>query len=88
MLLARGLGALAVTSLPNIRYLTNFDGSSAIVVLTDGDDTDSRMTLEQLLPSIRFDIERHTIRVFTIAYGKDARKDRNRAPISPGSGVP
>lgn len=51
------------------------DKISAIVVLTDGDDTDSRMTLDQLLPSIRFDSERHTIRVFTIAYGKDARKD-------------
>ena len=34
VLAARGLDALAVTSLPNIRYLTNFGGSSAIVVLT------------------------------------------------------
>ncbi|MEO8257121.1 MAG: Xaa-Pro peptidase family protein [Acidobacteriota bacterium] len=31
---ARGLDALLVTSLPNILYLTNFTGSSAIVVLT------------------------------------------------------
>ncbi|MEY2467677.1 MAG: Xaa-Pro aminopeptidase [Actinomycetota bacterium] len=31
---ARGLDALVVTSLPNILYLTNFTGSSAIVVLT------------------------------------------------------
>ncbi|HEX3703305.1 MAG TPA: Xaa-Pro peptidase family protein [Vicinamibacterales bacterium] len=30
----RGLDALVVTSLPNILYLTNFTGSSAIVVLT------------------------------------------------------
>jgi Xaa-Pro aminopeptidase len=31
---SRSLDALVVTSLPNIRYLTNFTGSSAIVVLT------------------------------------------------------
>jgi Ca-activated chloride channel family protein len=48
---------------------------SAIVVLTDGDDTDSNMALEELLKRIRFDNERHTIRVFTIAYGDDAKKD-------------
>ena len=30
----RGLDALVITSLPNILYLTNFNGSSAIVVLT------------------------------------------------------
>ena len=30
---ARGIGALVVTSLPNITYLTNFTGTSAIVVL-------------------------------------------------------
>ena len=33
-LLAREIDALVVTSLPNILYLTNFKGSSAIVVLT------------------------------------------------------
>jgi Xaa-Pro aminopeptidase len=32
--LARGLDALIVTALPNILYLTNFTGSTAIVVLT------------------------------------------------------
>jgi Xaa-Pro aminopeptidase len=31
---ARGLDALVVTSLPNILYLTNFAGSSAVVVIT------------------------------------------------------
>jgi Xaa-Pro aminopeptidase len=29
-----GVDALVVTSLPNVAYLTNFDGSAAIVVLT------------------------------------------------------
>ncbi len=33
-LAARTLDALVVTALPNILYLTNFKGSSAIVVLT------------------------------------------------------
>lgn len=45
---------------------------TALVILTDGEDTDSRLKLDQLLASIRFDSERHTIRVFTIAYGQDA----------------
>jgi Xaa-Pro aminopeptidase len=42
---ALGLDALVVTSLPNIFYLTNFTGSTAIVVLTAADlrfITDSR----------------------------------------------
>jgi Ca-activated chloride channel homolog len=48
---------------------------SALVVLTDGADTDSKTTLEQLLAQIRFDNEHHVTRVFTIGYGKDARSD-------------
>ncbi len=47
---------------------------AAIVVLTDGEDTDSKMKLEDLLAKIRFDSEKHTIRIFTIAYGTDADK--------------
>jgi Ca-activated chloride channel family protein len=53
----------------------NGDKISAIVVLTDGADTDSSTTLQQLLDKIHFDNETHTIRVFTIAYGDDAKKD-------------
>ncbi|MBI4850313.1 MAG: VWA domain-containing protein [Acidobacteria bacterium] len=49
---------------------------SAIVVLTDGADTDSRyIKLQKLLEDIRFDNEKNTIRVFTIAYGADAKED-------------
>ena len=48
---------------------------AAIVVLTDGADTNSKMALADLLAKIRFDNETHTTRVFTIAYGKDADKD-------------
>lgn len=51
------------------------DRISAIVVLTDGDDTKSQITLEDLLNQIRFDNESKTIRVFTIGYGQDARRD-------------
>jgi len=47
----------------------------AVVVLTDGADTESQTNLDQLMQQIRFDGERHTIRVFTIAYGRDAKQD-------------
>jgi Ca-activated chloride channel family protein len=47
----------------------------SIVVLTDGEDTESKMELPALMQKIRYDGETHTIHVFTIAYGKDARKD-------------
>ena len=45
---------------------------AAIVVLTDGEDTNSKMALADLLSKIKVDNETHTIRVFTIAYGHDA----------------
>jgi Ca-activated chloride channel homolog len=48
---------------------------SAIIVLTDGADTDSKTSLPDLLSRIRFDNEKNTIRVFTIGYGQDAVKD-------------
>ncbi len=47
----------------------------AVVVLTDGEDTESKMKLPELMSQIRFDGEVRTIRVFTIAYGRDARQD-------------
>jgi Ca-activated chloride channel homolog len=49
---------------------------SAIIVLTDGADTNSTLKLEQLLENIRFDNELRTIRVFTIGYGKGAEKSK------------
>lgn len=45
---------------------------SAVVVLTDGEDTNSRTKLEQLLTQIRFNGENRTTRVFTIGYGSGA----------------
>jgi len=51
------------------------DRISAVVVLSDGEDRDSKLKLAELLERIRFDGERQPVRVFTIAYGKEAQKD-------------
>jgi Ca-activated chloride channel homolog len=48
---------------------------AAIVVLTDGEDTNSQMTLEGLLRRIRAGGESQGVRVFTIGYGGSSRKD-------------
>ena len=47
----------------------------AIVVLTDGEDTQSRLKLDELMQHIQYNGETRAIHIFTIAYGKDARKD-------------
>jgi Ca-activated chloride channel homolog len=47
----------------------------AVVVLTDGEDTQSRMKLVELMRRIQYNGETRAIHIFTIAYGKDARKD-------------
>ncbi len=52
------------------------DRISAIVVLTDGADTDSSMNFNQLLAKLRADSEKGGIRVFTIGYGSGANKDQ------------
>ncbi len=51
------------------------DEIQAVVVLTDGSDTDSKETLDRLLNMVRFNGETNAIRIFTIAYGSDARTD-------------
>jgi Ca-activated chloride channel family protein len=51
------------------------DHIRALVVLTDGEDNKSSTSLNQLLMKIHPDAETHTVRVFTIAYGHDARRD-------------
>jgi Ca-activated chloride channel family protein len=48
---------------------------SAIVVLSDGEDTDSRMQLAELLQQLQGNSETQGVRVFTIAYGKKAQKN-------------
>ncbi len=51
------------------------DRIHAIVVLTDGDDTSSRIKLQELLSRIKADAETRPIKVFTIAYGREANRD-------------
>jgi len=51
------------------------DKISAVIVLTDGEDTSSNITLDMLSEKIRSDSEHKSIRVFTIGYGKDAKKE-------------
>jgi len=50
---------------------------AAVVVLTDGEDTDSHhvASLDALLQEVAGDREHSPIRIFTIAYGKDASQD-------------
>ena len=48
------------------------DRISAVVALTDGQDTESVLKLPELLKRIRPDEEHRPIRVFTIGYGADA----------------
>jgi Ca-activated chloride channel family protein len=43
---------------------------SAIVVLTDGEDNKSRLTLADLLKKVKFDPEKQPTRIFTICYGR------------------
>jgi Ca-activated chloride channel family protein len=52
----------------------NADNIYSVVVLTDGEDTESKMHLNELMDRIHYDGETRTIHVFTIAYGKDAKK--------------
>ena len=47
----------------------------AVVVLTDGADTNSKTAFGDLLHQVTFNGESNAIRIFTIAYGRDARKD-------------
>jgi len=47
---------------------------SAIVVLTDGADTDSKLKLHDLLNQLRGGSEARSIPVFTIGYGRDANR--------------
>ena len=57
------------------KRVENRDKISAIIVLTDGADTDSRTKLPELLNRIRFDNEKSTIRVFTIGYDSGGQAD-------------
>ena len=49
---------------------------NAVVVLTDGDDNESRLKASQVIASLRqrSEDQENTIRVFTIAYGSEANR--------------
>jgi Ca-activated chloride channel homolog len=51
------------------------DNIRAVVVLTDGADTESQEKLEDLLQHIQQNSEQRPISIFSIAYGKDARRE-------------
>ncbi len=51
------------------------DRIAAIVVLTDGQDTDSQMKMPELLTQIRTDNETKSVRIFTIGYGQEANAE-------------
>jgi Ca-activated chloride channel homolog len=51
------------------------DRISAVVVLTDGEDTASKMTFDTLMSRIKPDESGNGIRIFTIGYGDDANRD-------------
>ncbi len=50
------------------------DRIQAIVVLTDGEDTSSKIKLDELLSRIKSTAETRPIKVFTIAYGREANR--------------
>lgn len=66
---------LAAVERQRAQLATESDRIAAVVVLSDGEDRDSKLKLAALVERIRFDGERQPVRVFTIAYGKDAQKD-------------
>ncbi|PTY02265.1 VWA domain-containing protein [Verrucomicrobia bacterium LW23] len=55
---------------------TNKGKIDALVVLTDGADNKSSISLDTLIEKIKFDHENKTIRVFVIGYGNDVEKDK------------
>jgi Ca-activated chloride channel homolog len=49
--------------------------ATALVVLTDGEDNKSGQGLNNLVQGVKIDLEKRPIRIFTIAYGSDAKED-------------
>ena len=58
----------------------------AVVVLTDGADNRSRLTVQRLVADLQGDAEASAPRVFTIAYGTDARSNLLRSIATAGNG--
>ena len=64
-----------------IKRIADNEHINAVVVLTDGQDTRSHATRESVLQRLgqEGDAESGGVRVFTIAYGSDARDDELNA---------
>jgi Ca-activated chloride channel family protein len=56
---------------------------SAIVVLSDGKDSGSRLSLQDLLNKIQFDSEKRPVRIFTICYFELKKNRFVKLPKSP-----
>jgi Ca-activated chloride channel family protein len=61
------------TAFRAVKKLANLDDRiNAVVLLTDGDDTDSKRTVEQVAAELDQGDAENRVRVFTIAYGTEA----------------
>ena len=60
-----------------VKARADTDHINAVVILTDGQDTHSSATQQQVMDQLRVEGQGETssVRVFTIAYGADARED-------------
>jgi Ca-activated chloride channel family protein len=59
----------------HLQSFSDPDVITAVVILTDGVDSDSKMGLDELLKQIRVDNKTNVTRVYTIAYGNDPPPD-------------
>ena len=61
-----------------IKRTADADHINAVVVLTDGEDTHSRYPYQQVLDRLGEEakVESGAVRVFTIAYGSEAQRDK------------
>ena len=75
-----------------VKARADTDHINAVVILTDGQDTHSSATQQQVMDQLRVEGQGETssVRVFTIAYGADAREDEltRFADASGGKGFP
>mgnify|MGYP003574723811 CR=1 FL=1 len=61
-----------------LRQNAPFDKIPIIVVLSEGGDSHSQLTFQDLLRQIQFDSETSPIRIFTVGYGSPTEKKRLR----------
>ncbi len=76
-LIANGGTALYDAILEAQRDFTGANGDriAALIVLSDGEDTESKATLDTVLAAAAGGVEQGGVRIFTVAYGNGAKKD-------------